>query len=108
MTAHSNVHTNGVTEGTSTAPGPAHRADQSPQLLEAEIARQREALAHTVHDLQAKLDVKARAHDKAAEIKDRATTDAGRPRPELVAGASAAVGVLVALLALKIRHGRNH
>ncbi len=96
------------THGTHVHSNGQHRADMSPEMLEADIAKQREALAHTVQDLQAKLDVKARAHDKAVELKDRATTETGRPRPELVAGLAAALGVLVALTALKIRYRRHH
>lgn len=84
-----------------------HRADVSPEMLEADIARQREALAHTVEDLQARLNVKARAQDKAHELKDRATTDQGRPRPEVAAAAAAGAGVVAGLVALKVRHRRN-
>lgn len=80
----------------------------SPQMLEADIARQREALAHTVQDLQANLNVKMRAQDKAVALKDRATTIDGRPRPEVVGIGAAVLGVLLGLLALKIRHGRHH
>jgi hypothetical protein len=67
--------------------GTTPTADQ----LEADIARQREQLADTVDALQARLDVKARAKTRVHELKDQATTDTGRPRPEL---AAAAVGVL--------------
>jgi len=37
-----------------------------PQLLEADIARQREDLAHTVQDLEARLEVRARQFATAA------------------------------------------
>ncbi|MCW2791721.1 MAG: hypothetical protein JWO76_819 [Nocardioides sp.] len=70
----------------------------TPEQIEADIERQRDELAATVSQLQAKLDVKARAQDKAAELQDRATTASGKPRPELVAAAAAVVvllGVLV-------------
>jgi hypothetical protein len=50
----------------------------SPEAIEADIERQREELADTVSALQERLDVKTRAKDKAAELKDRATT---RPAP---------------------------
>ena len=63
-----------------------------PAAIEADIERQREQLADTVDALTAKLDVKARAESKAADVLDAATTDSGRPRPELV-------GVVVAALA---------
>ena len=70
---------------------------QTPQQLEAEIEAQRTQLAGTVDALAAKLDVKSRASAKAADLKDRATTETGRPRPDLLAVAVVAVGVLVAL-----------
>ncbi|NYD43049.1 DUF3618 domain-containing protein [Nocardioides panaciterrulae] len=75
----------------------------SPEQIEADIARQREELAATVSRLEAKLDVKTRARHKAAELKDRATTDTGKPRPELLAGAGIAVAVLVALVVRRRR-----
>ena len=51
----------------------------TPDEIEADIARQRDELASTVDALHAKLDVKTRAQDKAAELRDRATTDEGKP-----------------------------
>jgi Protein of unknown function (DUF3618) len=66
----------------------------SPDAIEADIERQREELAATVSALQDRLDVKSRAREKAAELKDRATTDTGKPRPELAAVAAAVVGVV--------------
>lgn len=71
---------------------------QTPEEIQAEIERQREALAATVDQLTDKLDVKSQAQRKAAEVKDRATTSDGKPRPELL-GAAAGVVVAVALLA---------
>ena len=68
--------------------------DQSPEAIEAEIEAQRERLAETVDQLAHKLDVKAQAKERAADLKDRATTDSGKPRPELAAGL---VGVLLAV-----------
>jgi hypothetical protein len=62
--------------------------------IEAEIEAQRDQLAQTVDQLTHKLDVKAQAQERAADLKDRATTEAGRPRPELVAAAAAVVGLL--------------
>jgi len=74
----------------------------SPEQIEADIARQREELAATVSQLEAKLDVKTRARQKAAELRDRATTADGKPRPELL-GAGAAVVALVGLLVWRRR-----
>lgn len=87
---------------------PTHRADLSQQeVLEADIVRQREEIAQTVTDLQARLNVKARAQDKAHELKDRATTETGKPKPAVTAGAVAGAGLVAGAVALKVRR-RNH
>lgn len=78
----------------------------TPEEIEADIARQREQLASTVNDLQAKLDVKTRTREKAAEIKGRATTADGKPTPPVIGGAAAAVLVVVALVLLRRRSHR--
>jgi MYXO-CTERM domain-containing protein len=75
----------------------------SPDAIEADIERQREELAATVSALQDRLDVKSRAKEKAAELKDRATTDTGKPRPELAALAAAAVVGVVGLVVWRRR-----
>lgn len=77
---------------------------QTPEELEAEVARQREQLAHTVDDLAAKLDVKSQAQHKVAELKDAGTTDAGTPRPEVLAAAASLVAMAVVLLLWRRRH----
>ena len=71
---------------------------RSPEEIEADIARQREQLAETVDQLSAKLDVKSRAQHKAADLKDRATTDTGSPRPEVLAAAASLVAMAVVLV----------
>jgi len=75
----------------------------SPEAIEADIERQREELADPVSALQERLDVKARARDKAAELKDRATTETGKPRPEVAAVAAATVAGLVGLVLWRSR-----
>jgi MYXO-CTERM domain-containing protein len=67
------------------------------ERLAADIERQRDQLADTVDALQHKLDVKAQAKHKAADLRDRSTTASGKPRPELI-GAVLAVAVLVGLV----------
>ena len=85
----------------------AHRDNgTTPEQLEADIARQRDELASTVDALHARLDVKSRAKEKAVELRDRATTDTGKPRPEVLAGAAAVLAAIGALVALKIRRSR--
>jgi hypothetical protein len=75
------------THPTSTTP----TTSNDPDAIRADIERTRNELASTVDALQAKLDVKAQAKARAARAKDRATTDGGLPRPEVVAGALGAV-----------------
>ncbi len=59
----------------------------SPDAIRAEIEQTREDLAGTVDALHAKLDVKSRAQQKAAELKGR---------PALLGGAAALVLVATA------------
>ena len=66
--------------------------------LEAQIEAQRDELAETVDQLAHKLDVKAQAKERAAQMADRATTDEGKPRPELVAAALGVALLAVVLL----------
>jgi hypothetical protein len=81
---------------------------KTPEEIQADIELQREQLAETVDQLTQKLDVKAntkakiddvkvQAQVKASEVKDRATTDDGKPRPEVL-GAAAAVVVAIGLI----------
>jgi uncharacterized protein (TIGR03382 family) len=69
----------------------------TPEQIQADIERQREQLARTVDALGHKLDVKAQTREKVAEVKDRATTTSGTPRPAVL-GAAAAVVLGVTLL----------
>ena len=66
--------------------------------LEAQIEAQRDELAETVDQLAHKLDVKAQAKERASQVADRATTDDGKPRPELVAAALTVVLLVGALV----------
>jgi hypothetical protein len=67
----------------------------TPGQIQADIERQRAQLADTVDQLSHKLDVKSQGKAKAAELKDRATTDSGAPAPEIIgAAAGLAVGVV--------------
>jgi cobalamin biosynthesis Mg chelatase CobN len=71
---------------------------QTPEEIQAEIEEQREQLAGTLDALSAKLDVKSQAQTKVAEVKDRATTDTGRPRNEVLLVGATVVVVAVALV----------
>jgi cobalamin biosynthesis Mg chelatase CobN len=104
MTASDKVTGASGTDGTG-----KHKADEvllegdgaapsrSPEEIQADIEQQREELAETLDALSAKLDVKAQAQAKAQDVKattqlkvartrQRATTETGKPRPEVVGG----------------------
>jgi uncharacterized protein DUF3618 len=63
----------------------------TPEDIQADIERQREQLATTVDQLTHKLDVKAQTRAKVDEVRDRATTADGKPRPEVLGVAAAVV-----------------
>jgi hypothetical protein len=77
---------------------------RDPASIEADVIRRREELAQTVDALSHKLDVKARAQDKVTELRDAATTNAGRPRPELLLLVGALVAGTAALVWWRHRH----
>jgi hypothetical protein len=66
---------------------------RTPEELQAEVEQQREQLAGTIDALSAKLDVKAQAQAKVAEVKGTA-----RNRPELVAAAGVLLVAAVAVI----------
>jgi len=76
----------------------------SPEILEADIARQRDQLAATLDELHHRLDVKAQAREKVALVKDRATTDTGKPRPELAVATLAVAAAVVGLVIWRRSH----
>ena len=87
---------------------------QTPEEIQADIVRQREQLAETVDELGHKLDFKAhtrakiddlktQSKAKVAAVKDRSTTDEGKPRPGLLGAAVAVVTGLALLLWLRRR-----
>lgn len=79
---------------------------RTPEEIEADIVRQREQLAETVDQLSAKLDVKSQTQAKVAEVKDRATTSEGKPRPEVLAAAGSLLAMAVVLVMWRRR--RDH
>lgn len=76
----------------------------TPEQIEADIVAQRQQLAGTVDELAAKLDVKSQAQQKVASLKESATTDTGKPRPEVLAAAGSLVAMAVVLLLWRRRH----
>lgn len=83
------------------APAGSPPEPQSPEEIAAHIEQTRAALTDTVDALSAKLDVKARAGDKAASLQASLTDDRGRP----TATAWGAVGAAAAVLALVVWRG---
>jgi MYXO-CTERM domain-containing protein len=78
--------------------GTAPSTSNDPEAIRADIERTRENLAGTVDALHAKLDVKTRAKDKVVQVKNSATTTDGKPRPEVIAVAVAALVVVAGLV----------
>jgi hypothetical protein len=76
----------------------ATTGDPAVAAAERDVERNREQLAETVDALHAKLDVKTKAQDKVHELKERATDESGKPRPQALAAAAAAVLGITALL----------
>lgn len=83
--------------------GDAAADDATVDARQREVERNREQLAQTVDALQAKLDVKSKAQARLREARERATTDDGRPRPVVLAGAAAVVTGVVGLVWLRRR-----
>ncbi len=78
--------------------GTSPSTSNDPEAIRADIERTREDLAQTVDALHAKLDVKTRAKYKVAQVKSSATTNDGKPRPEVIAVAVAALVVVAGLV----------
>jgi hypothetical protein len=72
--------------------------DRTPEQIEAEIEAQRAQLADTVDQLTAKLDVKSQARARVADVKHRATTDDGRPRPEVLGAAGSLLAMTLVVV----------
>lgn len=76
---------------------------RTPEQIEGEVEQQRQQLAETIDQLGAKLDVLAHARARVAGIKDSATTDGGRPRPEVLAAAGSLAAMAAVLLVWRLR-----
>ena len=74
------------------------QGSSDPDAIREEIERTRDDLAETVDALHAKLDVKSQARAKVDQVKSQATTAAGKPRPELIAGAAGLVLVIAGIV----------
>ena len=76
---------------------------KTPEEIAAEIETQREQLADTVDQLSAKFDVKSRTQAKVADVRDRATTSEGNPRPEVLAAVGSLVAMAIVLIVWRVR-----
>lgn len=83
----------------------AHRGVPEDQI-EAEIAQARVQLAGTVDQLAARLDVKSHAQARIHTLQDRATTDTGSPRPDVLGAAGSLLAMAVVLVVWRVR--RTH
>jgi MYXO-CTERM domain-containing protein len=89
-------------------PGPEAGVDD----IEADIERTRKELGDTVGALSAKLDVKERAKDKAAETKERVVDNAHKAgrvatQPKVTRPVLAVLAIGVLALAVAVRRRRN-
>jgi hypothetical protein len=76
--------------------GPARRDD--PDAIKAEIDATREQLARTVDELSARLDVPARARERAYRVRDTAVETYRENPPLTIAAALALAGAVVGLM----------
>jgi ElaB/YqjD/DUF883 family membrane-anchored ribosome-binding protein len=79
--------------------GPAGAAD--PEQIKAEIEATRAQLAETVDELSARLDVPARARERAARAKDTAVETYRESPPAVIGAALAIAGVVLGLVVLR-------
>jgi hypothetical protein len=76
-------------------------AGGDPDQIKAEIDATREQLARTVDELSARLDVPARAKERALRTKDTAVETYRESPPIVIGGALALAGLVVGLVILR-------
>jgi ElaB/YqjD/DUF883 family membrane-anchored ribosome-binding protein len=76
-------------------------AGNDPDAIKAEIEATREQLARTVDELSSRLDVPARAKERALRTKDTAVETYRESPPIVIGGAVALVGLVVGLVILR-------
>jgi ElaB/YqjD/DUF883 family membrane-anchored ribosome-binding protein len=72
-----------------------------PDQIKAEIDATREQLSRTVDELSARLDVPARARERAARSRDTVVETYRESPPLVIGGAVALVGLVVGLMILR-------
>jgi ElaB/YqjD/DUF883 family membrane-anchored ribosome-binding protein len=78
-----------------------------PDQIKAEIDATREQLARTVDELSARLDVPARAKERALRTKDTAVETYRESPPIVIGGALALVGVVVGVVIVRRRRAAS-
>ena len=76
-------------------------AGNDPDQIKAEIEATREQLSRTVDELSARLDVPARARERAARSRDTVVETYRESPPLVIGGAVALVGLVVGLVILR-------
>lgn len=76
-------------------------ASNDPDAIKAEIDATREQLARTVDELSSRLDVPARARERALRTKDTAVETYRESPPIVIGGAVALVGLVVGLVIVR-------
>lgn len=71
--------------------------------LQEEIEHTRAELAATVDELTDKLDLGVQARNLASRVRDVVLEENGRPRPEALVAASAVAGLVLLLVARRVR-----
>jgi ElaB/YqjD/DUF883 family membrane-anchored ribosome-binding protein len=85
-------------DGAAGAKAPTVSGPADVDEIKAEIEATREQLGRTVDELSSRLDVPARAREKAARAKDTAVETYRESPPLVIGGAVALVGALVGLV----------
>ena len=80
---------------------PTGTGTDDPDRIKAEIDATREKLARTVDELSARLDVPARARERALRTRDTAVETYRESPPVVIGGALALVGLVVGLVILR-------
>jgi ElaB/YqjD/DUF883 family membrane-anchored ribosome-binding protein len=76
-------------------------AGNDPDAIKVEIEATREQLARTVDELSSRLDVPARAKERALRTKDTAVETYRESPPIVIGGAVALAGLVVGLMILR-------
>jgi hypothetical protein len=96
MSAHEQAR-EGAVEATQDQATQAEGPPRDAEALARDIERTREELGETVQALAAKADVKARAHDKAAQVKGQVTGTVGQVSEQVADKAGQVKGQVVAV-----------